>query len=225
MASALAIVRFICIFIDMQRNHAMHTTERDTTMNANVTALRTAIANAFAARKSAELSADASNSNMQKNLDKYAKNVDHDSVVTVLLACNFDVAAINQNAYAVEKMIKIARCAVSVDSLDVYTNATIRSMIACEAQEIEITRDVIASFCSVDAKNASAKVERAIKATRVQDHKSQSTVATQHNSTINAMIALHMLNVTRNASNKDVFKLNRENAAIKKIAERFELSL
>jgi hypothetical protein len=187
-----------------------------------INTLRADIAAAFEARKIAELAKNANNTNMQKNLTKYAKEVDHDSVVAVLVACNFSAAQINKNAYAVEKMISTARFCVKADKLDVYTNATIRSMFALEDAKIEVTRDVIASLCSNDVKT---KYDAKIKSTRVQSAKSASTVATQHNSTINAMLALSMFNVATNASNDEVFMLNRENEAVKLIAERFEIAL
>jgi hypothetical protein len=193
-------------------------------MTNAIATLRTDIANAFAARKAAELLKNASNANMQRNLDKYAKAADHDEVVSVLVACNFSAANINKNAYAVEKMISTARFAASsaLDKLDVYTNATIRSMFALEEAKIEITRDVIASLCSNDIKT---KFDAKIKATRVQTTKSQSTVATQHNSTINALLALDMLNVARNAANDETFTLKRDNAAVIAIANSFQIAL
>jgi hypothetical protein len=193
-------------------------------MTNAIETLKSDIAAAFAMRKAAELTKNASNANMQRNLDKYAKAADHDDVVAMLVACNFSVANVSKNAYAVEKMISTARFAASsaLDKLDVYTNATIRSMFALEDAKIEVTRDVIASLCSNDIKT---KFDAKIKATRVQTTKSQSTVATQHNSTINAMIALDMFNVARNAANDETFTLKRDNAAVVKIAEHFQIAL
>lgn len=192
---------------------------------SNVTEMRTLIATAFAARAAFELAKDANNSNMQKNLSRYAKDAAHDKVAEVFAACSYDVSHINRNAYSVEKAVSTARYCASVDKLDVYTNAIFDSMLVLEAAQIEITRDVISSMCSVDAKNANAKIERAIKPTRVQTHKSTSTVATQHNSSINAMLALHMLNAARNAANDECFTLDRSNFAVQAIAARKEVKL
>lgn len=191
-------------------------------MSKQIETLKIAIADAFIARKAKETAKNASNTNIQKNLDKYAKEVNHDAVITILAACNFSAESINSNVYAVEKMIATARYCASVDKLDIYTQATFASMIALEASQIEVTRDVIASFCTNDVKT---KYDAKIKATRVQSCKSQSTVATQHNSTINAMKALHMITETVNASNDSVFTLNRDNVAVKKIAERQNVTL
>lgn len=162
--------------------------------------------------------------NKIENLQKYRKSADHDVVASTLLACSFDVNNVNQNVYAVEKMMKLAR-SMTANNASMYCNALIASAVACEAQSIEITRDVIASFCSIDLKHASQKVERAIKTTRVQKHVATSTVATQHNSTINAFCALDMLRVTRNASNNDTFTLNRDNVIVQAIASHLNVSL
>lgn len=189
-------------------------------MTKTVDTLKTEIAAAFAARVLRE-----THSNKLKNLAKYEKDVMHDNVVAVLLACNYSADSVNVNVYCVEKQISAARYVAKCDRLDIYTNAIFDSMIALEKSEIEITRDVLASCCSVDAKHANAKVEKAIKATRVQTHKSQSTVATQHNSSVNAMLALHMLKSARNTANAETFTLDRDSYAVREIAALKQIKL
>lgn len=184
----------------------------------NVVALRNDIQNAITARLASAKAQSMTSSNRAK-LEKVNLS---DPVVTVLLACNYDPSNVNQNVYSVEKAFDIAACAAKGGRMSVYCDATFRSMLALEKAEIEVTRDVIASFCSNDVKT---KYDAKIKATRVQTTKSQSTVATQHNSTINAMLALHMLNAARNASNDEVFTINRENEAVKQIAAIKEIAL
>lgn len=187
-----------------------------------ITDMRAAIASAFAARAARELAKDASNSNMQRNLTRYAKDADHDKVAEVLCASNFDVSHIDRNAYSVEKAIDIARYCVSAAKLSVYCNAIFDSMLSLETAKVEITRDVLASVCSNDIKT---KYDAKIKSTRVQTVKSKSTVATQHNSSINAMLALHMLNTSRNSANDETFTLDRSNYAVQQIAARKNVAL
>jgi HSP90 family molecular chaperone len=103
-----------------------------------------------------------------------------------------------------------------------YCNALFDSALILEKASIEITRDVVASLCTNDIKT---KFDAKIKASRVQKTVSKSTIATQHNSTLNAFNALRMLNVTRNANNDDVFTLNRDNAIVQAIAARKNVAL
>jgi hypothetical protein len=185
--------------------------------------LRSNIALAVAARISKEdAKATMTSSNKKKLNDCSDVAARSDDVATLLLACNFDAASISQNVYSVEKMFDIVAFACSASRMSQYCNALFDSAIVLEKASIEITRDVVASLCTNDIKT---KYDAKIKATRVAKTVSKSTIATQHNSTLNAFNALRMLNVTRNANNDDVFTLNRENAIVQAIAARKNIAL
>lgn len=188
----------------------------------DLASIRASISNAVAARLADVKSDSMTSANRKKLSDAADVTSRNDAVAALLVACNYDAAAINQNVYSVEKVFDIVAFANSAGRMSIYCNATFDSMLALEKAEIEITRDVIAALCSNDVKT---KFDGKIKSTRVQSVKSKSTIATQHNSTINAFLALNMLHVSRNANNDDVFKLNRENAAVKLIASRKEIAL
>lgn len=190
-------------------------------MTQAVNDLRAAIDAAVTARLASD-KAQSMTANNQKKLAQFRDAVNaSDAIAALLVACNYSADAVNQNVYSVEKVHDIAR-SDKMNFLSIYCNALFSSAIALEKAEIEITRDVVASLCSNDIKT---KHDAKIKASRVQTTKSASTVATQHNSTINAFLALHMLHVTRNASNDECFTLNRENAAIKQIAALKQVTL
>lgn len=193
--------------------------------NTANTEMRDAFNAAIDARIAEETANMKISSKKLRDFEAYKSDVAHDSVISVLVACNFNVASVKQNTYAVRKMIDLARSAANCDTASVYCNALVASAVACERAEIEITRDVVFAMCSVDAKHASPKVEKAIKSTRVQSHKSNSTVASQHNSTLNAFEALNMLTIARNASNVESFKLDRSNAAVIAIAAKLQVAL
>lgn len=201
----------------------LHTTEKDTHMNAQITTLRASIADAVNARIAREdAKATMTSSNKKKLTDCSDVASRSDDVATLLLACNFDAASISLNVYSVEKMFDIVAFATSAGRMSQYCNALFDSALALEKAQVEITRDVVASLCTNDIK---CKYDAKIKTTRVQKAVSKSTIATQHNSTLNAFNALHMLNVTRNANNDDVFTLNRDNAIVQAIAARKNVQL
>lgn len=188
----------------------------------DINTLRASISNAVTARLASDKAQSMTDSN-RKKLAKFDALVSQsEAIASLLVACNYSADAINQNVYSVEKVEQIAQYANSAARLSIYCAAMFDSMIALEKADIEVTRDVIASLCTNDIKT---KYDSKIKSTRVQTVKSKSTVATQHNSSINAYLALHMLHVTRNANNDECFKLDRDNAAIKAIAARKELAL
>lgn len=191
----------------------------------DIATLRASIATAIDARISREdAKSSMTSSNKKKLTDVRDVAARSDEIATLLLACNFDAASVNLNVYSVEKMLDIAQFACSASRMSQYCNALFDSAIALEKASIEITRDVVAALCTNDIK-INAKIDAKIKNTRVQKAVSKSTIATQHNSTINAYLALHMLNVTRNANNDECFTLNRENAAVRAIAERKNVKL
>jgi hypothetical protein len=192
-------------------------------MTSNIQTLRASIATAIDARIAREdAKSSMTSSNKKKLTDVRDVAQRSDDIAQLLLACNFDAASVNLNVYSVEKMLDIAQYACSASRMSQYCNALFDSAIALEKAQIEITRDVVAAICTNDIKT---KFDAKIKSTRVQKAVSKSTVATQHNSTINAYLALHMLNVTRNANNDECFTLNRENAAVRAIAERKQIKL
>jgi hypothetical protein len=185
--------------------------------------LRASIALAVDARIAREdAKSSMTSSNKKKLTDVRDVAARSDDIATLLLACNFDAASVNLNVYSVEKMLDIAQYACSASRMSQYCNALFDSALALEKAKVEITRDVVASICTNDIKT---KYDAKIKSTRVQKAVSKSTVATQHNSTINAYLALSMLNVTRNANNDEVFTLNRDNAAVRAIAERKNIKI
>ncbi len=189
-----------------------------------INTLRASLSSLVVARLASD-KAQSMTANNRKKLSDFADVVSrNDAIAELLVACSYSASAVNQNVYSVEKVADIAITASSDkrNALSVYCAATFASMIALEKADIEITRDVIASVCTNDIKT---KYDAKIKTTRVQSVKSKSTVATQHNSTINAMLALSMFNVTRNAANDEKFTLNRESVAVKAIASRLELAL
>lgn len=186
--------------------------------NAHIVArLRATLASVVANRLASVKAQSMTASNAKKLTDAVDVATRSDAVAALLVACNYSAESMNQNVYSVEKVFDIVAARPSI-----YCNATFKSMIALESAEIEITRDVIASFCTNDVK---CKYDAKIKATRVQSVKSKSTIATQHNSTINAFLALHMLNVSRNSNNDETFTLNRENDAVKLLAAKHEIAL
>jgi hypothetical protein len=190
---------------------------------SDLATLRASIAAAVAARIAREdAKSTMTSSNKKKLTDCSDVAARSDDVATLLLACNYDAASINQNVYSVEKAFDIVAFACSASRMSQYCNALFDSALVLEKANVEITRDVVAALCTNDIKT---KFDAKIKATRVQKTVSKSTVATQHNSTINAFNALHMLNVTRNANNDDVFTLNRENAIVQAIAARKNVQL
>ncbi|MCK1543392.1 hypothetical protein IVB12_15860 [Bradyrhizobium sp. 179] len=192
-------------------------------MTSNIQTLRASIATAIDARIAREdAKSSMTSSNKKKLTDVRDVAQRSDDIASLLLACNFDAASVNLNVYSVEKMLDIAQYACSASRMSQYCNALFDSALVLEKASIEITRDVVAALCTNDIKT---KFDAKIKSTRVQKAVSKSTVATQHNSTINAYLALNMLNVTRNANNDECFTLNRENAAVKAIAERKQIKL
>lgn len=193
-------------------------------MTQQITDFRASITANVNARLASD-KAQSMTANNRKKLESFRDQVaQNDAIAALLVACNYSADAVNQNVYSVEKAHDIARSAASEKQnfLSIYCNALFNSALALEKAEIEITRDVVASLCSNDVKT---KFDSKIKATRVQSVKSASTIATQHNSTINAFLALHMLNVTRNSANDECFTLNRENAAIKSLAKARDITL
>jgi hypothetical protein len=194
-----------------------------TANNAQIASLRTQIATAIDARIAREdAKANMTSSNKKKLTDVRDVAARSEEIASLLLACNFDAASVNLNVYSVEKMLHIAQFACSASRMSQYCSALYDSALVLEKAQVEITRDVVATLCTNDVKT---KYDAKIKATRVQKAVSNSTVATQHNSTINAFLALHMLNVTRNANNDECFTLNRDNAAVRAIAERKNIKL
>lgn len=193
-------------------------------MTQQITDFRASITANVNARLASD-KAQSMTANNRKKLESFRDQVaQNDAIAALLVACNYSADAVNQNVYSVEKAHDIARSAASEKQnfLSIYCNALFASAIALEKAEIEITRDVIATLCSNDVKT---KYDAKIKTTRVQSVKSASTIATQHNSTINAFLALHMLNVTRNSANDECFTLNRENVAIKSLAKARDITL
>jgi hypothetical protein len=193
------------------------------TANAQITALRASIADAVALRiKNEDQKATMTSSNKKKLTDYNDIVQRNDDVCALLIASNYSASRFAESVYSVEKDCKIVQYALSASRMSQYCEALFDSALLLEKAQVEITRDVVASLCTNDIKT---KYDAKIKATRVQKAVAHSTVASQHNSTINAFLALHMLHETRNANNDDVFTLNRENAIVQAIAARKNIAL
>jgi hypothetical protein len=202
-------------------------------MTKTVETLKADIASAFASRIAYEQNKNADNASIVKKFTAIAKSADHDTIASVLLACNYDAANINAsnvsthraNVYMIEKQIDFARYLANVDRVDQYSVAIFKSTLALETAQIEMTRKAVASACSADVKHTDAKTERVLKTTRVQKHIAASTVSTQASSSLCMLTAFNVLTETRNASNESVFRVNRESEAAKRFAARLEIEL
>lgn len=210
------------------------TAREKTTMTNNtqtVTEYRATLNAAIDARALFEASKSADNHSMQDTLKAFRKDVDHDDICKVMLASNVDASFINRservnarfNVYAAQKVANVARFAASVDALNHYTLAIVKTAFALEAQKLALTHKDAVAACSASVKHADAKREAIIAKHRYAKHVAANTASTQSSSSINALQMCNVLSEARDASNVITYTLNRKSEAYKRIAKALEL--
>lgn len=164
------------------------------------------------ARAAFELAKSVDNTNIQKTLSDLRASVDHDVIAKLMLAANVDAAFINRservnarfNVYSAEKVINAIRAAASAATLNHYSLAIMRSIVACQKASVDFTQRDALSACSLNAKVDSSK---AAYITQYQKHVALDTAATQSSSSLNALVIAKAIVEYRNAANATCFKL------------------
>jgi hypothetical protein len=185
------------------------------------------------ARAAFERAKNASNDSMQDTLKAIRASLSHDSIASVLIASNVNVALINHaerinarmNVYAIEKIANVARFIAKANSLNHYTLAIFKSALALEASERVMTHKDAVCACSASVKHTDSKREHVLKSTRYAKHTSANTASTQASSSINALQAFDVLIESRDDSNAVTYRVNRDSVAAQQIAARLELTI
>lgn len=199
----------------------------------------------YEARKSnndASLIVDASNANatlrvvnasMHKTLKDIRESVENDAVVSVMLASNCDANAINKseranarrNVYSYEKDVNIARAIKRATTLNHYTVAIFKALVALDNAKMHATHSDLSSACSLDVKSDDKARETLIKACKYQKHVVANTASTQSSSSINALLAFNVVSEIRDEKARVAYALNREAHATKAIAALLSITL
>jgi len=189
-----------------------------TKANANVAANVTsdylaAMLSAFDSRAAYEAAKNSENSNMQETLKDLKKSVNHDAIANVMQSANLDCAFINRqernnarfNVYAAQKIVNIARAAKHVATLNHYTKAIVASLASFKAASAELSHKDAISACSSDSKVSKAKDALLVRYAKIT---SANTASTQASSSLNALLACHVISESRNAANETCYTLN-----------------
>lgn len=167
---------------------------------------------AFDARADYERAKNADNNNMQKTLADLRASVAHTEIARLMLAANVNANFINRaeranarfNVYSAEKIVNIVRFAASVAALNHYTLNILRSVIACNAANVDFAQRDAQSACTLNAKVDASK---AALISVYQKHVALDTASTQASSSLNALLMTNVIVEYRNAANVACFKL------------------
>lgn len=182
---------------------------------------------AFDARAVYETNKNADNASMTKTLTTLRKNVVHDDVASVMLACNVKADFINRaersnarfNVYSAEKVVNVARyLSVSTERLNHYTLAILKSCISLSDAQMSLTHDDAQASCSSDIRASDIKKRKLL--THYARVVAKNTASTQSSSSINALQMFDIIKETRDANNNVAYVFNDEHAHAKSIRER-----
>lgn len=194
---------------------------------SNVAAYLVALNAALDSRAAYESSKNPDNHNMPKTLANLRKSMSHESIASVMLACNVSADFINRaersnarfNVYSAEKVANVARyLATNVEALNHYTLAILKTCISLSDAKLSMTHEDAACACSSDAKTSEAKKRKLIAHYARIVH--ANTASTQSSSSINALQMFDLVKQVRDDKNNVAYVFNDEHAYAKRIRER-----
>lgn len=165
---------------------------------------------------------DAKQSNNVK-LARVIKMLERDDVQKLLIESNVDAREFDKNVYALSEkasaVIELAAQRVSLRAVNHTVAAIFATACKIDAAKIDATRDdfkaAISNF-SHREKSREVLIERSRDAYDVD-----STINAQSSSTVQALLILNMISEAK----RDTFKLNRENAFTKALADAMSIKL
>lgn len=183
--------------------------------------------NSFVSSLDARIAFEASKSTMSSsNLDKLKrmKNVfSNENVIKMLEASSVSTDFANRaivsnarmNVYTIEKLANVMQYVSNASALNVMTRCIFESAAKLTDASLSLTREDAQNACSAHRKIA----DKAKKAHIVQNEKTvaDSTVAAQHSSSLDALVALNVLNKRFDANNRECFTVNRDNEIAQKM--------
>lgn len=155
--------------------------------------------------------------NAKKQLNSSRSGLTHEAIATVLLNAKFSPDCINgklrdnaaMNLKAIVKIENTARSIASVETLNVYTNAILKTLKTFEENEQVLTRSDTVACCSSNGKLSDAKRNKLL--SRTAKHYAPGTASTQASSSNRVLLAFDVIRETKNAANEVCYVLNNSN--------------
>lgn len=186
-----------------------------------------AFATAFATRIAYETSKqnDALTTENMKRLQSAADFMSHESVAALLASCSVDAETINKTTkadkrfavYSIDKTRNVLAFVTSSAKLNDMNFYILKTLLKCNAAGVDMSLDDAKAACSAAIK---LNKEQKTRVCQNSKHIAESTVKSQHASTLDALLFLNVVSATRDAMNNDTFKFNAENEIAKQIVTR-----
>ncbi|MBO6509175.1 MAG: hypothetical protein JJ979_11985 [Roseibium sp.] len=179
----------------------------------------------FEANIDDRLSYEKSNSDnilsITKNFNTKVRKRANAATLTFFLKQKIDLNFMNKhniqtkrmNVYACEKVCKL----VDHINIDEYSRAIFKAARKLQENDSYLTREDAKHVCCTNHDTVKGERAALLADCRIQKLKSASTVSTQHSSSLHAMQTAHMLTVSRDDANNEIFVLDADNAHVKKL--------
>lgn len=156
----------------------------------------------------------------QEQHEAFKKTVQNETVARLMLDCNLDVSFINKserkdsrfNVYSAAKVFNVAESAATQSvALNTYTRAILKTAMSLESNDCYLTQ--LDAQLASSADSSSSDKKRLAMIVKTPKCYSRATADSQASSSVNALQRYGVLVSARDASGKEVFKLNRANRA------------
>ncbi|WLR90971.1 hypothetical protein [Shinella zoogloeoides] len=178
---------------------------------------------AINARIDAAIKADKMSESNRDKLRNFAKECNNSEKLVAFLAnAQVDVRVFENDVYEIDKLRNLSRFAVdeiAARDFNEMNRCVFLTALAFERADIAFTREDATHACSSHYKIKDAK-KRALTAQNAKQV-ADSTVASQHRSSLKALEALNILR----SINKSEFRMNLQNDATIKLAAKFNIDL